>query len=321
MPVILAVMSDNYLYDNTVEILNPKIFVTKPNHSLVFIDTYMWKYLLDQKYDVLALLKEGSTNNNLKIVLNDYIVIELKQRKIYDRLLSWFKSSLIVIPVGYISANQIIHSLLCFVLNKKKIDLDWNIITSEVPVIKDKKVHLQDYFLYITKILNFLRNKYKWSNKEWIAKIVSLERKCWNDILERYGELLNLYRIPNFNLGHYKQFFYTDYFTNLPCIIFKSYFLGYILHERDLKIQDLVDVFTIFELLPYCDLYVMDKDQHNRFIKLQKDYKEIFNYFDFRTRIISKLNKSDLDLEIELKDFIVNLNTNKKAKRCQTNKE
>ena len=292
---------------NIVKVLNPKFFFQRPNQAVIFIDTYMLKLLFEEKDGTLELLKKCIENNKLMMVMNDYIENEIKTRGMYNNLLELCQNSLFILPRGYISANQIIHSLLCFVLNKKEINLNWDIISSKVPVIQNIKENLLQNFVYIKNELNFLKRKCKWSNKEWIVTIVSLERNYWRSTLKIYGDLLKSFRIPNYNNNLYEQFFYTDYFVDLPCIIFNSYFLGYILHERYVKIQDLVDVFTISELLPYCDLYVMDKDQHNRFIRLQKDYKGIFTYFYTRSRVISKWKKYGLDPNSELKDFIKDL--------------
>jgi hypothetical protein len=78
----------------------------------------------------------------------------------------------------------------------------------------------------------------------------------------------------------YHRFFYTDYFSDLPFVVFKSYFLADIIAQREIKTQDVIDVHCIAELLPYSTLFILDRDQHNRLQRLCQRYPLLFSSVD-----------------------------------------
>ena len=98
-------------------------------------------------------------------------------------------------------------------------------------------------------------------------------------------------------VGHLNQeewlaFFGSEAFEDLPSIILHSYITGYVLHEKEISIQDLIDIYHISELLPYCTLFVTDKDQHRRLndISRHRMAKGVLRqYLQYHCKVSSKL--------------------------------
>ena len=102
----------------------------------------------------------------------------------------------------------------------------------------------------------------------------------------------------------YQRFFYTDYFSDLPFVIFKSYFLADIVAQREIKTQDVIDVHCIAELLPYSTLFILDKDQHNRLQRLCQRYPCLFSRIDEFCCTSSTLKTTGREPRAMLRSFL-----------------
>ncbi len=226
-----------------IELLNPEIIIEKNEIPVVFIDTFMWNKLLIENAEERRLLEKCCSDKKIVIAFTNFLKGELISRNIFDMVRQICNESYIIIPVGNISANQAIQSMVCYYENIKKVKLSWDLAISEVPVLYPPETGLK----YLTRNLQKEINKAKLKtnkNKElFISIFAQIERDFWKEYLEVYWKSMidNDSKINNKNGKSkikYENFFYTDYFSNLPFLVLKSYLLGYILNERDMKTQD-----------------------------------------------------------------------------------
>lgn len=196
----------------------------------------------------------------------------------------------------HITANQIIQALYRFIHRQKVIRLLWDLVTTEPAVLGKGLQGLRVIVNTIAVELNELRGSPEARSKEsLVAGLVHVDRETWRDILKIYGEILC--EETNSSLDRYEEFFWTDFFTDLPGIVLSSYLLAYAVHEKDLDASDIVDIFTIAELLPYVDLYITDRELSDRFDRVARDYPEVFCGCRARCPVISGLNTSTQALE------------------------
>lgn len=264
-----------------IKFYNPKIFINKRRTPILYIDTYLWYDIFKKHQNELDLLKNCCESKLIIIALTNAIIGELKQRNIFDEIKSICGDSLVSVPLGRISANQVIHSMLCFFNNKKTINIDWNLVISEVPVLEKKNTGLKAIVDNLRNEMNNANTKYYGRKETLISIFVGLERDVWKDALRVYGEILNNGLSANTKKENlYDNYFLTDYFALLPFVVIKSSLFAYLLNERPIKPQDIVDIYSLAEIMPYSTLFIMDKDQHKRFKQIQKDYPMIFDRID-----------------------------------------
>lgn len=264
-----------------IKFYNPKILINKRRTPILYIDTYLWYDILKKHQNELDLLRNCCESKLIIIALTNAIIGELKQRNIFDEIKSICGDSLVSVPLGRISANQVIHSMLCFFHNKKTINFDWNLATSEVPVLEKENTGLKALVDNLRNEMNNANAKYYGRKETLISIFVGLERDVWKDALRVYGEILNNGLFANTKKENlYDDYFLTDYFALLPFVVIKSSLFAYLLNERPINSQDIVDIHSLAEIMPYSTLFIMDKDQHNRFKQIQKDCPMIFDRID-----------------------------------------
>lgn len=221
-----------------------------------------------------GLLEDNCRDKKLLVVITNLLEGELRQRRIFDQIRKICGEGFIVNPTGRITANHIIHSMIAYYYeDKKDAQLDWDLSISDVPVLKHPENNLKGITENIANEMSGLRLKLKGNKENLISLWVHIERKFWMDELRLYWELLSQKQRPG---KSYEEFFYSDYFVDLPCIILRSYLFGYILNERNPRIQDIVDIYTISEVVPYTTLSILDKEQYNRFLRLKMHYPPLF---------------------------------------------
>ncbi len=151
----------------------------------------MWYDILKRHRNEVDLLKNCCESKLIIIALTNAIIGELKQRNIFDEIKSICGDSLVSVPLGPISANQVIHSMLCFFNNKKTVNIDWNLATCEVPVLEGKNTGLKAIVDNLKNEMNNANAKYCGSKETLISFFVGLEHHVWKDTLRVYGEILN----------------------------------------------------------------------------------------------------------------------------------
>lgn len=290
-----------------IKFYNPKIFINKRRTPILYIDTYLWYDIFKKHQNELDLLKNCCESKLIIIALTNAIIGELKQRNIFYEIKSICGDSLVSVPLGRISANQVIHSMLCFFNNKKTINIDWNLAISEVPVLEKKNTGLKAIVDNLRNEMNNAKTKYCGRKETLISIFVGLERDVWKDALRVYGEILNNGLSANTKKENlYDNYFLTDYFALLPFVVIKSSLFAYLLNERPIKPQDIVDIYSLAEIMPYSTLFIMDKDQHKRFKQIQKDYPMIFDRIDDLCFLSSYLKNNKYNPLEALQSFLEN---------------
>jgi len=272
----------------TVKLLYPRMHIKRPATPIVFLDTFVWHSILSEYRKERDALDAACHAGKITVAITSAIEGELKGHGILDEARALCGDSLISVPIGRIPANQMIHSLLCFIHKRIHFSLSWDLAISEVPVLRPP-IRLKDAATNLVFELKLARKNYRGPRKELVAVFVDIERGNWKTTLTPYCDALIEEQQGIDVRSLYDEFFLTDYFTDLPYIMLGSYFLAYLFRERELSVQDLVDVFSLSELLPYTSLYVFDKDQHTRMRRLQRDYGPLFKRVDDACFISSTL--------------------------------
>lgn len=289
---------------NIIRLFNPRFIIKKSRKPTAFVDTFMWGKILKNN-ELKNILLEVCKFKKCFFVISSFQKGEMLQRNLFREVEKICKENLLIIPVGRIKANQIIHSMIAYYEDIKEVKLDWNLMISEIPILKPPQANLKKLIQTLANELNIVRNNVKNITKEdIIPAIVQLEREIWREKLKIYWDM-----IPKFSKKcridkNYDEFFYSDYFTDLLSIILESYLLGYILKERKVKMQDIIDMANISELVPYTVLSLLDKDQYNRILVLQKDYPILFRDL-FKYVYIASFHKESPDPESSLSSFLL----------------
>jgi len=276
----------------------PKICVVKSHQPIIFIDTYMWRQLLTQQKDVTRLLEQCCKAKVVSVAITNVLGGELTQRNLKNDINQICGNALVEVPIGRITANQIIHAFLCYLSDRKEVFLNWDLAISEVPVLKPVENGLMQAISNITSEMNLAGVSFSGRKEEMVAAIIEVERDIWKTNLRIYWEIIKEYNANNkikiIEGRTYDRFFATDYLTELPAVMMLSYLFAYVLNERKLKPQDVIDIYTLCELIPYVTLYIMDQDQHNRIKMLQRHYPELFGRLDRMCCLSSYLRQSKL---------------------------
>lgn len=288
-------------FNNKIERFFPRFIIEKSDIPSIFIDTFMWRKILKND-EIKQLLIDNCRDAKLLILTNYLQEGELKNRKFLSQIKKICKNSYFIVPTSFILVNQIIHSMISYYEDRKTIKISWELSVLEVPVIDPPKLRLKELVLDLANELNKLRDKIK-CIEDSIPIIIQVEREIWMGNLKDYWNFIPDFSGNKFNEKSYEEFFYSDYFSNLPSIVLISYLFGYILRERNLKSQDIVDIYAISELMPYTMLSILDKDQYNRLLLLKRDYPSLFSSL-FENIFISSYHKEAPNPEKALKSFL-----------------
>jgi hypothetical protein len=178
-----------------------------------------------------------------------------------------------------------------------------------VPVLHHPEAGLKGIVEDVANDLKKTRQTTHAKKEELIIALVNVEREMWRDALRPYGDIFDdIDAEHKAKTGNerktYETFFFTDYFTDLPVVVLRSYLFAQVLSERDIKINDIIDIYTISELLPYSNLFVMDRNQHHRLMRLQRDYSQLFGHVDKNCSTSSFLKRAILDPVVALETFL-----------------
>jgi len=286
-------------YPNTekprFQLLNPKIYVPKSHKPLIFIDTFFWKHL-NSNHILSKKLQKACETGTVNLVLSDMILGELTIHNLRDKVGELCKENLHVTHSMHITANQIIQSLSVFMHSQRLIRLPWDLVVTEPPFVGKGLHGLGDIVGIIARELSKLRNHPEGRSEEsLVSGLVDVDREVWRDILKIYGDILC--KDTGSPVERYEEFFWTDFFTDLPAIVLSAYLLAYTLRGKDLRKNDVVDIFTIAELLPYASLYITDKELSGRFNRVARDYPEVFAHYQKNCQVVSGLDTSTQALE------------------------
>ena len=280
-------------------LLGPEIRISKPQTPTVFIDTFFWKFGINLDSTLGNKLRKACSIGIVKVVLSDMVIGELIARNLRNKVEKICQGKYCITHSMHITANQIIQALLRFMYNERVIYLPWDLVTTEPVVIGKGLQGLRNIAATIASELNKLRNTPEAKSREsLVSGFVHVERETWRDILKIYGDILC--EETGSPTERYEGFFWTDFFTDLPTIVLPAYLVAYALYEKPIKINDIIDIFTLAELLPYVDLYITDKDLFNRFNRIVADYPKVFSHYQTRSKVISG---SDASVKA-LKEFL-----------------
>jgi len=287
----------------------PKILIDRGPTPIVFLDTFMWDRLLNQLGDLKNSLTECCNQGHVVVAITSVVSGELAQRNFLSDVRQLCGDSLVPVPVGRIAANQIIHALVCYMRGNSRVVLSWKLALSEVSVLRHPAEGLKNVIANLTDELNKARQATHAAKEQLVSAFVNVEREMWKGALKPYEDILdNIDAERKVKTGGerrtYETFFCADYFTDLPVVVLRSYLFAYLLSERDAKPNDIIDIYAISELLPYSNLFVMDRDQHNRLMRLQRDYPPVFGHVDKSCSISSFLKKAILDPVVALETFL-----------------
>ena len=258
------------------ELLHPLLTIGKPNTPLLFLDTLFWRRLLEDPAAAgdAQLLRAACARGFVQPVITDLVKAELTRRRLLPRAQDLCGSALLALPMDRIALNQALRSLVGYLGYKTHVPLRWELMISEPPV-DTRAEGLGSWVADFVAALNADRDDRPATTKEtWTSGITVIERHVWRLALERYRDLLP--PPAGADPRTFDRYFSTDYFLDIPVVTLKVYYLGDILGQRPLKRQDIIDVYSIGELLPYTSLYLMDKDQHDRLHKLMQRYPPLF---------------------------------------------
>lgn len=271
----------------------PDMYIDKTGSPVIFIDTYMWGELISGGTQELQLLKHCCDDGIVTVAITNVIAAELSQRNYKLEVERICGAALVQVPVGRITGNQVVKSLLHYKHQKSPITFEWDSAIWEVPVLENRRQGLGDLVTEFKNQLNAAIEAETLDKRRLIGAFVQIEQKVWHHNFKAYGDILDN-EDPTPGLT-YDGYFQTDYFADLPAIILKSYWFAYLLNERRLKSNDVIDVYTIAELLPYSIFYTMDADQHARLKKLQNHYPPLFSCFDRMGCIASRWKYSEVE--------------------------
>ena len=267
--------------ENKIKLFKPNFVIKKNKIPTIFIDTFMWSKVFKSN-KIENLLAKCCKTKKLLVLITSIQEGELRRRNFMEKIKEICGENYLIVSTGHILANQVIHSMISYYEGVNNVELSWNISISEVPILKPPKVNLKKIITHFVDEMNKLRKVIGRNKNIFISGLVQVERDIWMKELKLYWEL-----IPEFSKKHnstksYEEFFYSDYFADLPSIILISYLFGYILKERKIKVQDVIDVYNISEAVPYTILSILDKDQYNRLLLLKRDYPQLFkNLFEY----------------------------------------
>lgn len=298
-------MSDH----RTVKRYYPKILIDRGPKSIAFIDTFMWGELLTHLDDLRNSIAVCCKDHATTFAITSVIESELAQRNFLSGVQRICTDKLVSIPVGRITANQVIHALVCYERQRSEVVLTWELELSEVPVLDHSVQGLKDLIGNLADELNQAKKIINTTKEGLVSTLVNTEREMWRDALRTYGDIFSeTDREFKLQTGEeretYNSFFLTDYFTDLPAVVLRSYLFAYLMNERLVKPQDVIDIYTLSELLPYCNLFIMDRDQHNRLMSLQRDYPTGFGRLDQLCSISSFLKNCTLTPVSALSTFL-----------------
>ena len=276
--------------------LEPRILVPKSETPMVFIDTFFWKLSLDTNHALAEKLHKACLTGMVKVVLSDMVIGEGTRYNLLDKVKKICRSGFYITNSMHITANQIIQALLVFMHNHKVVQLPWDLVITESPVIGKGLQGLRGIVDVIEKELNKLQSAPEAKSREsLVSELIYINQETWRDILKIYGNILC--EETGSPPERYEEFFWTDFFTDLPAIVLSAYLLAYALHEKVLRANDIIDTLTTAELLPYVDLYIADRKLSARFDRVVRDYPEVFSHYKRRCRVISGLDASTQVLE------------------------
>lgn len=290
--------------------LSPRIIIDKADSPpIIFVDTYVWRAILAEWAEERQLLRACCDRRAAVVVITNLLEGELKQRQLLGGVHEICRDALVVVPTGRVSANQAIHAMIGYFENYQDVTLTWNLAISEVPVLDHPTLDLRGWTEKLALEINRTRSEFR-SRKELLAAaLAEIQREVWKLTLRPYADFILAkvsanYPEPQALTGSYDAFFRSHYFSELPFLVISSYFFGYVIGERLLSVNDIVDIYTMAELMPYTMLFTVDRDQHNRLHRLQKDYPSLFARLDQICLVSSTLRPEASSPRNALRSFL-----------------
>lgn len=263
------------------------IVINKPPPYAVFLDTHFFCAMFkQQKIDLLAReLNDMCEKKKVRIIVSDLILGELEKWRLQKSVMDLIGNYLQVVHAFHITANQLLQALCSFIAGKRIIQLSYNILTSDPLVIGKEQLGLKNVVNIIANELNKLRY---WSNP--VGKFIDVYREVWRDILQPYGKIFcEEACAPK---ARYEEFWFTNMYTDLPAICIPAYLFGMLSIIKQIYINDVVDIVTLSELLPFVHLYVTDKEMVHLCTRLRNKYPDVFDPYFRSCEIVSGLEPS-----------------------------
>ncbi len=189
-----------------------RIKIRKPDKPLLFFDTFVWKNIItnnDYK-SILELLQLNCSHDKPIIPITNFIEGELRSQKIFRKIKEIAKNTLVLIPVGRITFNQLLGIFVAFYEKLNEIESDWELLTERSGLVKycidGLKINIDNLSEELNKIRNYSL-KFNRNRKRTIiySNILTLYKNLW------FLWLRFLKRRDFFNLS-YKTFFNSNYF-------------------------------------------------------------------------------------------------------------
>lgn len=293
-----------------IEVTRHRIHIRKADIGMAFFDTFFWEMLLQDEQILFSKICKYCLDGKLQIVINDMIHGELVNRNLYKEIDKSCKPGIVRLASGQIRANQIIQALYCYLTDKQNIDLSWNHVKTDVPILKS----LDDIKKKAEAFVSILNHSYYGKSlkpKDIIPSLVRSERKTDTDMFKVYHSCLKhdhdkgIIRIKQDR--NYRDFFFSDAYVDLPAIMIKYYSLAAILRQRKITINDILDVFTYSELAVYTNVYILDKAQHNNLLQLNRKFPSLFNRLLKNVRFESKNRCTPYDPVETIESYLIYL--------------
>jgi hypothetical protein len=249
--------------------------IEKPkNSSVLFLDTFAWRMLVHDWNDEMKRLEDACRANLITVAMSQFVAAELTNRRTMDDVKSICGDALIIVPTGRVLANQLVAAMIAFIHEMPEVKLTWDAALFDPPLLVPPSGGLKGLAEAYAKSLNDVRAAQP-KKHDKVATIADALRSLWAQELEPYW---SVYEREGVTLptDARSQFFLSPYFEHLPAVILEVYLFATLLHEHDAEVNDVIDIQVISELLPYATLFVMDKDQHSRLRKAERQLPASF---------------------------------------------
>src|SRR5262245_42410259 len=166
---------------STVQRFYPEIEVRKAQPPLVFIDTFMWRSVLEAKNRVAEVLRRCCEDGKVTVAVTNAVLGELKQRRMSEAVQNLCGTALVTVPMGQVAANQVIQALICYHEQRQTVTLSWDLALSEVPVLDAPQSGMKELAGTLARELNAAARDRSLTKETVVSTLVGVEREIWKD--------------------------------------------------------------------------------------------------------------------------------------------
>lgn len=155
----------------------PEILIDPVPIPIAFLDTFVWGQIVISSEDVRSIIAACCKERHVIFAITSAIEGELSQRNFLEEVQQLCGDSLMSIPVGRITANQIVHGLVCYERMSPQIVLTWERALSEVPILDHPIKGLRDMSHNLADELNKASQATDAAKEELVSILMSVERE------------------------------------------------------------------------------------------------------------------------------------------------